>query len=56
MVDTAVTKKFVTNSEGEKITILEDLQTKDIDTVYIMLGVNELGWVYSSIFIQNSIV
>lgn len=53
MVDTAVTKKFVTNSEGEKITILEDLQTKDIDTVYIMLGVNELGWVYSSIFIQK---
>lgn len=53
MVDTAVTKKFVTNSQGEKITILEDLKTKDIDTVYIMLGINELGWVYSSIFIQK---
>lgn len=53
MVDTAVTKKFVTNSQGEKITILEDLKTRDIDTVYIMLGINELGWVYSSIFIQK---
>lgn len=53
MVDTAVTKKFVTNNKGEKITILEDLKNKNIDTVYIMLGINELGWVYSSIFIKD---
>lgn len=53
MVDTAITKKFVTNDKGEKITILEDLKNKNIDTVYIMLGINELGWVYSSIFIQK---
>lgn len=52
MVDTAVTKKFITNNKGEKITILEDLKNKNIDTVYIMLGINELGWVYSSIFIN----
>lgn len=53
MVDTAITKKFITNDEGEKITILEDLENRNIDTVYIMLGINELGWVYSSIFIKN---
>ncbi len=53
MVDTAITKKIVTNSNGEKITLLEDLKYKNIDTVYIMLGVNELGWVYSSIFIKD---
>ena len=53
MVDTAVTKKFVTNKKGEKITILEDMRNKNIDTVYIMLGINELGWVYNSIFIQK---
>ncbi len=53
MVDTAITKKFITNSKGEKITILEDLKNRDIDTIYIMLGVNELGWVYSSIFIDK---
>ena len=53
MVDTAVTKKFITNNKGQKITILEDLKTKNIDTIYIMLGVNELGWVYSSIFIKD---
>ena len=53
MVVTAITKKFITNDEGEKITILEDLENRNIDTVYIMLGINELGWVYSSIFIKN---
>lgn len=53
MVDAAITKKFITNDEGEKITILEDLENRNIDTVYIMLGINELGWVYSSIFIKN---
>lgn len=53
MVDTAVTKKFITNKKGEKITILEDLTTKNIDTIYIMLGINELGWIYSDIFIKE---
>ena len=53
MVDTAITKKFITNSRGEKITILDDLAYSNIDTIYIMLGINELGWVYSSIFIQK---
>ena len=53
MVDTAVTKKFITNSSGNKITILDDMKSKNIDTVYIMLGINELGWVYSSVFIKD---
>lgn len=53
MVDTAVSKKFITNSNGEKVTILEDLKNKDINTIYIMLGINELGWVYNSIFIDK---
>lgn len=53
MVNTAITKKFVTNSKGEKTTILEDLKTKNIDKIYIMLGINELGWIYSNIFIQK---
>ena len=53
MVDTAITKQFITNDKGEKITLLEDLKNRNVDTVYIMLGVNELGWVYSSIFIKK---
>ena len=50
MVDTAVTKKFVKTSNGEKITLLEDMANRNIKSVYIMLGVNELGWVYPQVF------
>ena len=50
MVDTAVTKKFIKNSNGEKITLLQDMKNKNIKTVYIMLGLNELGWSYPSVF------
>lgn len=53
MVDTAITKKFITNDDGEKITILEDLKKRNINTIYIMLGINELGWIYSEIFINK---
>ena len=50
MVDTAVSKKFVKTSNGEKITLLEDMKGKNIKRVYIMLGVNELGWSYPQVF------
>lgn len=50
MVDTAVTKKFVKTSNGEKITLLQDMANKNIENVYIMLGVNELGWSYPQVF------
>ena len=50
MVDTAVTKKFVKTGNGEKITLLQDMANKNIEIVYIMLGVNELGWSYPQVF------
>lgn len=50
MVDTAVTKKFIKNSNGKEITLLEDMKSKNIKKVYIMLGVNELGWSYPEVF------
>ena len=50
MVDTAVSKQFVKTSNGEKITLLEDMKGKNIKRVYIMLGVNELGWSYPQVF------
>lgn len=53
MVDTAITKEFVKTSTGDKITILEDMKNKNIDTIYIMLGINELGWAYSNVFINK---
>ena len=50
MVDTAVTKKFVKTSNGQKITLLEDMANRNIKSVYIMSAVNELGWVYPQVF------
>ena len=50
MVDTAITKEFIKTNDGNKITLLQDMKNKKIDRVYIMLGVNELGWSYPSVF------
>ena len=50
MVDTAITKKIVKTSNGEKITLLQDMANKNIKNVYIMLGINELGWSYPQVF------
>ena len=50
MVDTAISKKFVKTNNGEKITLLDDMKNKNINSVYIMLGLNELGWSYPQVF------
>ena len=50
MVDTAMTKEFVKTENGKKITLLQDMENKQINKVYIMLGINELGWSYPSVF------
>lgn len=50
MVDTAMTKEFIKISNGNKITLLQDMKEKNIKRVYIMLGVNELGWSYPQVF------
>ena len=50
MVDTAMTKKIVKTSNGDKITLLQDMANKNIKKVYIMLGINELGWSYPQVF------
>lgn len=50
MVDTAITKEFVQTQDGKKITLLQDMKNKNIESVYIMLGLNELGWSYPQVF------
>lgn len=45
--------KPVVSMDGEKLPIMEALKKKRFGKVYIMLGLNELGWVYSDIFIQE---
>lgn len=52
-VDTIFTKQVVKTASDEKITILEALRQKPFKKVYIMLGVNELGWAYSDLFIKK---
>ena len=52
MVDTFFSKKFV-KAGGGKITIPDAMKNQTFKKVYIMLGVNELGWVYEKVFIQR---
>ncbi len=52
MVNTFFTKEFVKQGD-KKVTIPVDMQSKTFKKVYIMLGVNELGWAYESVFIQD---
>ena len=52
MVDTFFSKKFV-KAGGGKITIPDAMRNQTFKKVYIMLGVNELGWVYEKVFIQK---
>jgi len=38
---------------GEKVTIIDALKSHSFGKVYIMLGVNELGWPYEDVFIKQ---
>lgn len=52
-VKTAMTKGIVPDAQGNMLTIPQALATAQFNKVYIMLGVNELGWAYSNIFIEE---
>ena len=52
MVDTFFSKKFV-KAGGGKHTIPDAMKNLTFKKVYIMLGVNELGWAYEKVFIQK---
>lgn len=49
MVDTVFTKPVV-NKDGQKLSVMDALQSTQFSKVYIMLGINETGWAYSQIF------
>ncbi len=52
-VDTALNKQVIKLDENY-YTVVEALKEgKSFNKVYIMLGINELGWVYSDIFIEK---
>lgn len=49
MVDTVFTEAVI-DVDGKKLTVMDALAQKKFSKVYIMLGMNELGWSYSSLF------
>lgn len=51
-VSTIFSDKII-NIDGKKITIMEALEKTSFSKVYIMLGINETGWVYSNLFIKK---
>lgn len=53
MVNTIFTKPAVTTADGQKITIGQAMAEGQYKRVYVMLGVNELGWVHSDQFIAH---
>ena len=48
MVDTVFTKPAV-NQDGKKRSVMDAMKSTQFSKVYIMLGINETGWVYSQI-------
>lgn len=52
-VDNIYTKKFVPNGSGSKETIMDALKHNSFRKIYIMLGVNELGWAFDYLFIEQ---
>ena len=52
MVDTVFTKPVI-NMDGEKLSVMDALRRTDFSKVYIMLGINETGWPYNSVFIEK---
>jgi lysophospholipase L1-like esterase len=52
-VDTMLTKEVIENNDGKKMTVIEALTQTPFRKVYIMLGINELGWAYSDLFIKR---
>lgn len=52
MVDTVFTKKVI-NKDGQKLSVIDALRATDFAKVYIMLGINETGWPYRSVFVEK---
>lgn len=55
-VGLTVTKVFsdqIVQLNGQWLTVADALRQADYNKVYIMLGMNELGWVYESVYAQD---
>lgn len=52
-VETVNTKEVITAPDGTQQTVMNALKQKQFGKVYIMLGINELGWTNTNAFIQK---
>lgn len=52
-IDNVMEEAIATNSAGEACTIEEFLNEKKYDNIYISFGLNELGWYYYEVFIED---
>ncbi|MDD6573238.1 MAG: GDSL-type esterase/lipase family protein [Thermoflexaceae bacterium] len=51
-VESALNEEVINTANG-KCTVVDALRQTDFDKVYIMLGINETGWVYESVFVNK---
>lgn len=51
-IEKVMTDKVVETEDGT-VTVLEALELKDYDNIYISFGLNELGWIYTDVFIED---
>lgn len=52
MVNTIFTKPYI-NDNGTKITVMDAIKKAEFKKLYIMLGINETGWVSTDTFIDD---
>ncbi len=49
-VNTATSKATITLGDGSKGSVLDGMKEKQFGRIYIMFGINELGWPYPDVF------
>lgn len=52
-VGMTVATVFDQKSDGDKKTLLKEMLSKNYKTIFIMFGMNEIGWSYSDIFVED---
>lgn len=53
MVNTIFTKPYIKQDDNTKITVMEAIEKAEFSKIYIMLGINETGWVSTDMFIED---
>ncbi len=51
-IEKVMTDAIVPTDNG-MVTVLDALELKKYDNIYISFGINELGWVYEDVFIED---